>query len=926
MLEADLALAEHSTGRCTARSRPDGSRRGSFKIQRRGSAANRAFANLRAKKSEILGTAPTGDSASRSSVGGALSSFLSAVGGTCTRRGVPEGVPEVEESALVEESDVGTPARHSSGSIEDTDVGTSDRHSSGVARASSAGSTSSDGGESDEPSERPQHTWSASQWIKAHKIDEILAEAVLAPILGHDPSGVAQFTYCKGLTRDDLHELLQGEDVLDLIEERLWGGVVELGETPAAGGQDLSAKFASEASYMLEFGSVDTYYSGLEALLGPPAMDPADAMRREFCEGPDADNIFTTSNGITTTSRAEYEFVAQPVEGKAYPERKELIGKPELRRKPLHPDHFKEQLARKNAELIAAFHSPLIEEEQIAGRLYTGPAYEKLNLVLRAQSGNTFLKMRCKELCQSNTYATTIHAVSSCVLKLSKLAVASKVYRGLKGASLPKEFFEPNEHGICGGIEFGFTSTSRNKKEALAYATTAASGEASAACPTLLELEQGMVSRGADVSLFSQYPHEREVLFSPLLGVEVDGTAVEGGVLVVRMRLTVNVTALTLEQQLSKRRRLVQQMCDNIRNELKADLARPAWGGMAVLRGPDGDDGHTAAEATLKAELDADSSHPPEYYNDDQAWGDAIARAVSGAQQVGSWPGALQKLCEAAHETPKGLMHAKQLVLGFATFGQAEAEVLELLLNASTLIHGLTLHDGGLGHTWDEARWARCVAAIARGIKANRTLLTLNLRHFSLRGAAGEAMAGALKQHASLTALRMVRNELAPPHLALAIRGNDRLRTLALQDNPMADAPLTEVCELVGSSPNLASLRLANCQLGGGAGTNLAEALRASTALRLPLTHLELQSNKLDSSVGLALAASLRGNERCTELNLNNNRIDAHAATAVKEALEEVERAWRRTDEGKAHAKAHGTGARKGGGASNFLGDLLNLT
>ena len=62
-----------------------------------------------------------------------------------------------------------------------------------------------------EARESGRSTWSASQWIKAHRIDEILAEAVLAPIIALEPSGVAQFTYCKGLTRDDLHRLLQGK-------------------------------------------------------------------------------------------------------------------------------------------------------------------------------------------------------------------------------------------------------------------------------------------------------------------------------------------------------------------------------------------------------------------------------------------------------------------------------------------------------------------------------------------------------------------------------------------------------------------------------------------------------------------------------------------------------------------------------------------
>mgnify|MGYP002053436878 CR=1 FL=1 len=37
----------------------------------------------------------------------------------------------------------------------------------------------------------------------------------------------------------------------------------------------------------------------------------------------------------------------------------------------------------------------------------------------------------------------------------------------------------------------------------------------------VLEIRQGMVNRGADISWLSQYPHERETLFGPLTGIEV---------------------------------------------------------------------------------------------------------------------------------------------------------------------------------------------------------------------------------------------------------------------------------------------------------------------------------------------------------------------------------------------------------------------
>ena len=67
-------------------------------------------------------------------------------------------------------------------------------------------------------------------------------------------------------------------------------------------------------------------------------------------------------------------------------------------------------------------------EELIAGRLYTGPCYSKYNSVLRMKSGNKHLIEVFGKLCKGNMYATTIHAINSCVIKLSKLAKAVKVY------------------------------------------------------------------------------------------------------------------------------------------------------------------------------------------------------------------------------------------------------------------------------------------------------------------------------------------------------------------------------------------------------------------------------------------------------------------------------------------------------------------
>ena len=54
-----------------------------------------------------------------------------------------------------------------------------------------------------------------------------------------------------------------------------------------------------------------------------------------------------------------------------------------------------------------------------------------------------------------NPYTTTIHAINSAIIKISKLSVAVPVYRGLSGASLPTEFFDKNAEGVCGGCGAG---------------------------------------------------------------------------------------------------------------------------------------------------------------------------------------------------------------------------------------------------------------------------------------------------------------------------------------------------------------------------------------------------------------------------------------------------------------------------------------
>ena len=121
--------------------------------------------------------------------------------------------------------------------------------------------------------------------------------------------------------------------------------------------------------------------------------------------------------------------------------------------------------------------------------------------MLRWFSGNAFLQGECVKyklgvwVDEAKTkfewslaplkYATTIHAINSCVVKISGLTVASVVHRGVAGKSMPTSFFKKNSMNIAGGVEYGFSSTTNSREQAAVYAKV---GDASAAS-TLLEAQ-----------------------------------------------------------------------------------------------------------------------------------------------------------------------------------------------------------------------------------------------------------------------------------------------------------------------------------------------------------------------------------------------------------------------------------------------------
>ena len=195
--------------------------------------------------------------------------------------------------------------------------------------------------------------------------------------------------------------------------------------------------------------------------------------------------------------------------------------------------------------------------------------YIKYNTVLRSKTADAHMLRLAKELTKGNGYATSIHAINSCVIKLSKLTKAGKIWRGIKDATLPKAFWVPNEMGVRGGIEYGFSSTTTDRDQALLFA---GGGSDQQEASTIFEMRMGMVDRGADLAFLSQYPHEQEVLLPPLTGIEALGTDVEGSMMIISSRLSLNLAAHTLEQVLSRRRKMLLDMAEGIELEMRDAL------------------------------------------------------------------------------------------------------------------------------------------------------------------------------------------------------------------------------------------------------------------------------------------------------------------------------------------------------------------
>ena len=207
------------------------------------------------------------------------------------------------------------------------------------------------------------------------------------------------------------------------------------------------------------------FRQGLNDLIGvPDCTNVYEAMKAEHTSRV---RFQTLNYEIESSPADEWEFVAEPVPGKAYalaPHARTCVALDEvmLRRPPSsHQDPH-----------CFGCICCLTREEVIALRLYTGPMYYHYNNVLRKLLLRYVRQQKsCDEAADDDAaghdptpdegveYSTTIHMISSGIVKLSEIMrrpPTRKLFRGLSGMNVPECFFKEDALGwkvSCDGVK-----------------------------------------------------------------------------------------------------------------------------------------------------------------------------------------------------------------------------------------------------------------------------------------------------------------------------------------------------------------------------------------------------------------------------------------------------------------------------------------
>jgi hypothetical protein len=209
--------------------------------------------------------------------------------------------------------------------------------------------------------------------------------------------------------------------------------------------EHINSKFTLDGAFVGKFATLDDFYKGPEELIGTPNPKILPAMEAEHCLRGNSKTSFTSGNyQLATTPTIEWEFVVTPKAGFEYPHTPKDKGS-------WRPGNDWKGACGREAEELELFMAKsqvqmagLLRAEVIGLRLYTGPMFVLYNAVLRGFPEEDVECLKDNDG-KENRYETTIFAIASGITKLSKVSDIPKdrrLYRGLGGMILPRQFWE----------------------------------------------------------------------------------------------------------------------------------------------------------------------------------------------------------------------------------------------------------------------------------------------------------------------------------------------------------------------------------------------------------------------------------------------------------------------------------------------------
>jgi len=816
--------------------------------------------------------------------------------------------------------------------------------------------------------------WNLVSWLQGANVHLAIAAAILRPLVekGLDEDSEEQLRFVRALKeRSELDGLLRTEPMLQCLGDIVWQAILQLKGAGAATATEMQDKFVGATT--LSYAGLDKFFGGLEGIVGAPSPKLFEAMANEHTNGPkhregpgseSTDNFITGNYGVETDSNTEWHYVTdegatpQEVGREQWPaESEEKMPDRNKCRKKVSIEALRKEKEAVNKRLEAANQTPVMDQELIAACMYTGPMFVKYNAVLRGLQAsesnflcNTMIQLCCpadvfqayigdakifapangslpfeEALRSLNKYTTTVHGINSAVIKLGKLTKARKVYRGVAGMALPVQFWQANAFDVKGGVEPAFMSTTLEQSVAMGYAA----GDGSR-MGLVIQVRQGMVNRGADISWLSQYSFEQEILFPPLTGIEVLRTYIQGSVVVIECEFSINLSALTLEQVTGKRKKLIADMG----LQMAVEVRRGCDSGIA-----------DAAERMVNDKLEPLLLESPESFNVDVAFKDAVGTALQvkldveiaatiattaeGLAEAISIVKPLQssvvdlsgfELAEGgAHATMVAKwLHSKPATLTKLTLDAPKAcmevvnTLLQLVASTTTLVEldvkqGQSLNILQLNGTeqvesLDLSRHEygpHAVAIIGTCLQVNAVLTSLDLSGNMLRSEGATAIAGALSSGmAVLKKLNLDGFELNIEQL----KGIEPVESLDFSSKRLGPASGIVIAKCIELNAVLTSLDLRGNSIGDEGAKALAEALKLNAVLKKlnldgfelnieqlkgvdPIESIDLSWKSLGVASGIVIAKCIEWNAVLTSLDLRVNSIRDEGAKALAEAL-----------------------------------------